>query len=101
MRVEQQRWLEAEVERLGPLEAIVRDLAAQYPIAAGETSGDPYCTLCTGESVSEPVTHDDRCPHRRAVEWVMAHPGDPVENAQRLFGTRPPGSSRGSAEPGP
>lgn len=66
-----------------PLEAIVRDLAAREPLAQlGDT---PYhdCSLCGAHNdpPGQPYTntppaviHDEACPHRRAKEWVEAHP---------------------------
>lgn len=83
MKVEQERWLEAEVERLGPLEAIVRDLAGRDPLTDIDPDyGNWICLLCPDDWEEEgpyrltaaEVPHHGDCPWRRAKEWVEAHP---------------------------
>lgn len=82
MRVDQQRWLEAEVERLGPLEALVRALAASDQVVnlGGDRFDDWVCMACPEEwelpyiEQESDLTHHEACPWVLAKRWVEANP---------------------------
>lgn len=75
MRVDQQRWLEAEVERLGPLEAIVRGLAASDVMERAQWLVDST----VGERMDAGIAAEDIITDllvilSPATAWVEANP---------------------------